>query len=102
MPDPRQWATRGLLATATLDRRTADPVLYADRRTSLADWRASLSIALGVDPGCIGPLGHDYTPSHVRAQVAALLIRAADPMEPPGVDTACSAAVADLRAVLGA
>jgi hypothetical protein len=54
---PRSHATQGLMRAAS-DRARTDPVTYADTRTSLADWRTALCLAIGVPVDKIGPLGH--------------------------------------------
>lgn len=54
----------GLLMRAAPDPRALDPITYADRRTSLADARTALCIAIGVSIEHIDPAsGHRTVPA---------------------------------------
>jgi hypothetical protein len=59
-PDAGCHAAALLMSFARDD---GDPVTAADRRTSMADARAALCLAHGVDPADITPLGYDHTPA---------------------------------------
>jgi hypothetical protein len=41
--------------------RTGDAVADADHQTTMADLRAAVCLAGGIDPADIGPLGHDHS-----------------------------------------
>lgn len=56
-----QQLTANLRLMLAARQLTANPVADADHQTTMADLRAAVCLAAGVDPADIGPLGHDYS-----------------------------------------
>ena len=59
--NPRSYAVQGLLSAVRV-RNETPPVDYADARTSLADWRTAVCLAIGVPVELIHPVTGTGTP----------------------------------------
>lgn len=86
---------RLILATRQL---TRNPVADADHQTTMADLRAAVCLAGGIDPDDIGSLGHD----HSAAGYALVRASWVDHIEQFGLtlfDSACASVLAEWREI---